>query len=185
MKKIILSLFSLSILLASCQDEPTIIDAELHLDGVNNTAPSFDPMIYTCAARFSAGITAEHFGKDLEEVEFFFIELPEQVKVQVFAQGTPTEPGAMLYEADVSANITPNGWNRHTLTSPVQVIGQDLWIALECSQNSRKQTVGCDVGPAVSGGDMIFTEANNRWETFRDLTGSESINWNIRGQLSE
>ena len=185
MKKFLFCLFSISLFLSSCQDEPIIIDAELHHDGENFTAPFFDAMSYTCAARFSGGITSEYTGLNLTEVEFYFNELPEQVVVQIYGQRSSEEPGVLFYEADVSTSLTPNSWNQHTLTSPVEILGQDLWIALSCSQVSRKQTMGCDAGPSVIGGDMIFTETNNQWETFEQLTTTESINWNIRGQVSE
>lgn len=185
MKKILFLFLGLSFLAISCQDDPVVINADLHLDGVNNTAPIFDPSIYTCAVRFSAGVTSGFFGKDIEEIEFHLTDIPNQIIVQVFAEGTRTLPGTLLYEADVTSSVIANSWNRHTLTSPVSIVGEDIWVAVEISQSNRIATIGCDSGPAVSDGDWVNTNERMRWETFRELTGTESINWNIRANVSE
>jgi len=47
------------------------------------------------------------------------------------------------------------------------------------------QTIGCDAGPNSTGGDWLYQESDGRWLTFQQRTTTESINWNIRGFVSE
>ena len=185
MKNIFFLLLGISFLAVSCQDDPVVISADLHLDGVNATAPTFEPGVHNCAVRFSAGVTSGFFGKDLEEIEFYLADVPNQINVQVFAEGSRTEPGDLLYEEDITNEVNPDSWNLHTLSSKIPIVGEDIWVAFEISQLSRIATIGCDSGPAVPDGDWVFTSETNRWETFRELTGTESINWNIRANVSE
>jgi len=171
-------------MLISCQDDPIVIDADLHLDGINFSAPTFNAGTYTCAARFSAGVTTEFFGQEISEIDFYLADIPNQVTVQVFGEGTATEPGTLLYQSDVTSTVIDNSWNRHVLTDGVFISGEDLWIAVEISQTSSIPTIGCDRGPAVPSGDWVNIDGIT-WRTFRDLSVTESINWNIRANVSE
>lgn len=185
MKNLLFAFLSLSILFISCEkDDPADLNtAELQHDGDNNTAPLFDPGTYSTAVRFAAGITNEFIGKNLTEIEFYMANVPTTCILKVFAEGTQAQPGWELYSADITSSIRPGEWNTHQLSTAIPIRGDDIWFALEITQNQRLQTVGCDFGPAVSGGDWVFTETDNAWLTFRVLTGTESINWNIRGQI--
>jgi len=182
MKKILFILLGLAFLAISCQDDPIVIDADLHLDGVNFSAPVFDPGTHSYAVRFSGGFTTEFTGREINEVEFYLADIPNQVIVKVLGEGTSSLPGNLLYEADVTSEVVANSWNQHSLSDAVPLFGDDTWIAIEISQSNRIATIGCDEGPAVVGGDWINTTG---WETFRDFSGGESINWNIRANLSE
>jgi len=55
----------------------------------------------------------------------------------------------------------------------------DLWIAVVYTITQSTQVVGCDAGPRDANGDYL--KDNTTWTTFLDFTGSESINWNVRG----
>ncbi len=186
MKKLLLLPFCLMLLFTySCQDEPDdIIDADLHLDGENNTAPLLDPMTYITAVRFARGLTSEFSGQQLDEVEIHITDLPSSCKLKIWSEGTQTNPGSVLHTQDVSSILTPNGWNTISVSAPIEIDGNDLWIGFEVEINRQLQTIGCDFGPARSGGDMFFSSDTNTWETFREFTGdTPGINWNIRAYV--
>jgi hypothetical protein len=50
--------------------------------------------------------------------------------------------------------------------------------------NDVLQSIGCDAGPAAPDGDWLYQDSDQEWQTFRQRTG-ESINWNIRGKVTD
>lgn len=185
MKKLLFFSFSLFLFFSACKKEdlPDVDNAELRRDGDNNTAPQFDPGKIIFGVRFASGITNEFTGQNLTEVNFHILNSPSRCIVKVYAEGSQNEPGAELYSKDVTASLNPGEWNAHVLDTPIEVTGDDLWLAIEVTHGTALQTVGCDFGPAVPGGDWVFPETETNWLTFRNLTTTESINWNIRGQV--
>ena len=70
------------------------------------------------------------------------------------------------------------------LLAGVRQVHGDLWISLAITHSDVQQSIGCDAGPNKSGGDWLFKSADGLWDTYLDRTG-ESVNWNIRGIVSE
>ena len=186
MKKYLFLFLAISFTLVSCEkDEDPITELELHLDGPNQSAPFFDPGTYEAAARFTANYTREYEGKNLEAVEFYLAELPDQCEVRIYDIGSATEPGDLLYSAEIT-NLGSNAWNKHTLNTPLELSGDDLWISIKVTTDERSNIMGCDPGPANSNGDWTFSSEDNAWQTYRDRTNNiVNINWNIRGDVAD
>ncbi len=170
------------LLTAACgKDDENLPDFQY--DRGSNTAPFFEPGTYEAAARFTPVQTGPFEGEKLTDIEFFIVNLPTSCEVKVYGQGTPTTPGDLLYSAAVTGNISANNWNTHTLSTPVNITSEDLWLVVRVIHDSRTNSVGCDPGPAVSNGDWLLDEAGDgEWLTYRARTADVvNINWNIRG----
>lgn len=184
MKNIFLLLLPLLLLLSACgeDEEPIVQTATFQYDGDNQTAPILDPGVHIMAARFTAAQTNTYQGKTLDRVEFFLLDIPSVVELRIYEANTASTPGDLLYTADLSSDLRSNSWIGHRLTTPLDISGEDLWIAIRVVHNFAAQSLGCDRGPASNNGDWILTDSATSWQTFREVTNNESsINWNIRG----
>jgi len=182
-----MSLFLLAtvIMFASCGEDENEGETLLRYDGDNDNAPNFPAAIYIAAVRFPSNIMTTYEGQQLTAVEYYIYERPNDAILKVYSGDGMVTPLAELRSQDISANITPNSWNRFTLSSPLEITGEEIWIGLDYEILDTRQVIGCDAGPNVRNGDFIFRSSDQTWTTFRDLTTTESINWNIRGILTE
>jgi len=184
MKKAIFALSLLVICLSfSCNDDETVTnDSELSYDQGPNSAPIFGAGVHLAAARFPSPLTEGFSGQNLDRIDFYLVRTPSNTKIRVYDEDTPTNPGTLLYEADVTSTVSPDSWNSHTLTEDLEISGRDLWIAIEFTHSDERNTIGCDIGPAQSNGDWVLEGNQVEWQTFRDFTNNAvDINWNIRG----
>jgi hypothetical protein len=156
------------------------VTVELRYDADNADSPNLDGATYEAAARFTAAETAGLVGGTLVEVEYFISGAPDGCAIKVYGAGTATSPGAELYAADVTADVTANSLNTHVLQSNVEIPSGDLWIAVEFSHAARQRTIGCDPGPADPDGDWLYASTDGDWIPFHTRYPI-SVNWNIRG----
>lgn len=180
------TLFALGIIISGCtkDEDPIIVGSRMSYDGDNNTSPFLPAGPYEAAAHFPISNIPEAEGRELVAVQFNAYEVPNEYGfIKVYASNGSNTPGVELYDQEISGEIIANQWNTHTLTTPVPIDGNGIWISFAFSHLGQQQTIGCDAGPGVSNGDWMFDGSDNRWQTFRVRTG-ESINWNIRGVLS-
>lgn len=157
----------------------------LSYDGDNNNAPALAQGIHQLAVRFPASYLTDAVGKKLHEIEAFLIPGAVSYKLLVRDKGTSSSPGAVLFEKDITANVDAQKWVIIKVDPPLEITGEDLWIAVEVEHNATAQTIGCDNGPRKEGGDWIWDSISQNWETFLGRTGTESVNWNIRGHLQD
>lgn len=166
----------------SCGDDPE--DQLLNYDGDNVSGPVFNPGAYVTAARFPANIMSIYTDNVLTAVEIYIIETPASGRLVILSgDGSSSTPTGEITGQSVGT-LNANSWNTINLNQPYQIDGSEIWIGLDFSVNSSIMVTGCDAGPANTNGDLLFQDADNEWTTFRDLTTTESINWNIRGVLS-
>jgi len=183
MKKISFLLLGLVILFSACKDDRSV-DAALRLDGDNQTAPTLPVDTYEAAARFSERIVNPYIGQNLTEVSYYMVGTPQQTTLKIYSGGD-AQPENVVYEASLTGTITENSFNSHVLSEPLPITGEPLWISIKIRQNRTLQTIGCDAGPNTAGGDWLYQESDGRWLTFQQRTSTESINWNIRGFVSQ
>ncbi len=157
---------------------------QLHYDGDNASAVGWNtvPATVTVAARFPNSMTIPWAGLDVTSVEVFVNELNTSgsnlMKVRIYGMGQTYEPGALLYEQE----FTPAGtaWETITLTTPVKVTGEDLWVGYNFTQStSGIYPAGTDGGPADPNGDFVSTGVG--WS---HLYPNIDANWNIRANLT-
>ncbi len=193
MKHLLFFLLGLSLLCMSCGDDddatPTndLIEAELHYDGLNFSAPLLPAGTHTAAVRFTQSELADYVGQSMDEVIFYIQQVPASTILSIREQGANNAPGNVIYSADIGNTVGQNGWNLHILPNPIEITNDPIWVCLEVEHNGELRSVGCDPGPAEVDGDWISSSTNNdTWETLRAFTdGQVDINWNIRARVSE
>ena len=159
--------------------------ALLHYDGDNSSAVGWNtvPVTVTVAARFPNSMTLPYAGLDLTKVQVYVNELntppaSNAMKVKIYGMGTTFEPGPLLLEQD----FTPTGaaWDTITLTTPIKVTGQDLWVGYKFTQTTAGIYIpGTDGGPADPNGDFLSTGVG--WS---HLAPALDYNWNVRAVLN-
>jgi hypothetical protein len=156
--------------------------AQLHYDGDNSSAIGWNtvPVTVTVAARFPNNMTLPYAGMDLTSVELYVNDLnagSNAMKIQIYGMGNTYEPGTLLYEQD----FTPGGanWETVTLTTPVKITGEDLWVGYKFTQTDAGIYIpGTDGGPADPNGDFYSTGVG--WS---HIAPTLDYNWNIRANL--
>ncbi len=174
------ALLSATMLFGACQKDN---DNLLQLDGENATGPLLDAGFHETAVRFTPDLTWRFSGKRLTSVLWYTGPRAVNTEVRIYGPGTGAGPGSLIFSEDVSSSVRPFSWNEYTLDTPVNITGEELWIAIAFVHADRGQTIGCDAGPNRSGGDWLFS-TDNQWRTYIQRTG-ESVNWNIRGKVSD
>lgn len=156
---------------------------ELRHDQGNITAPALQEGTNELAARFTRSDISEIVGGQLERVQVFLQRIPSRIDVVIYDEGTENAPGQVLFMQNVTANVTTTGLQEFRLSTPVTLAEREIWISARVvADQDGERIVGCDAGPAQTGGDHILLSRNFDWNTFRNLSGgAESVNWNIRG----
>jgi hypothetical protein len=157
----------------------------LSYDGSNANAPDLPAGNYVFGVRFPPNETEVFQDSLLTEVRFYVKNPPNSLRVRVYGPGMNEAPGDLLYESNaLTALVETESWYTHTLTEPVTITGEELWLGVSFSHTSNLRSIGCDSGPAVANGDFIFDESLNTWTKFSVET-PESVNWNIRGRVGQ
>jgi|GEM_PF-485740 len=151
-----------------------------HYDGenVDNIGLVAGGTFYT-AVRFPTEMVAPFAHYTLDAVDVYIGDLPTTLKLLVWAAGTTTAPGQVIFEQLVESN--ENSWNTIVFDSPVELSGADLWVGFEITHGAGSYVMGLDGGSTVMDGNWLSEDGIN-WEHLSDygLPG----NWNIRAKLS-
>ncbi|MEI6433850.1 MAG: T9SS type A sorting domain-containing protein [Bacteroidota bacterium] len=158
--------------------------AQLHYDGDQASAVGWNtvPATVTVAARFTNSMTLPWAGLNVTSVEVYVNNLnaapaSNLMKLRIYGMGNTYEPGPLLYEQ----NFTPVGtsWEIVTLTTPLKVTGEDLWVGYNFTQTDAGIFIpGTDGGPADPNGDFLTTGVG--WS---HLSPGLDYNWSIRANL--
>lgn len=134
------------------------------------------------ASYFPATTMSQYSGMKLHLVEIFISGNPNALELHVWGPGSPNTPGTLLHSQSVPA--AANSWLMVTLTDPVLVTGQDLWIGYAVTHAAGVYPAGNDPGPAVAGfGDMLSFNGSV-WSSVANNYGINR-NWNIAGHLTD
>jgi len=153
-------------------------DIILNYDGPNSSGVGFaNPTIYEVAARFPNSMTLPHAGMMLSKVDVYLYHTDNCVfKIKIYGEGNEYEPGTLKHEQNIAGPFV--GWNTITLTNPIKITGEDLWVGYYVAQAvGGIYPVGCDAGPANPNGHFIKPGVG--W-----TVSSLDYNWNIRGTLT-
>jgi hypothetical protein len=186
MKNYLLLFGLLVFTLSACEkDDPRLTADTLHYDGDNLAAPQLPEGTYEAAAKFTFSKLQRFQGKKLYEVNLYIESVPTNVELRIYGEGDENIPGAILYESDWNG-LNRNSWNDHTLTTPIDITGEELWISVIFTHPSDLRSIGCDPGPAEENGDWLLSYDDPGWQRLYDFTNEEvDINWNIRGQTRD
>lgn len=187
MKKYTFFLFLLTfslLTMTACKDDDEADSGVLNHDGENITGPLLTAGTWQFAVQFPSSQTDDFNGFRMTKIDYFFGAQPAEATLYVYEGGSANQPGNILYQADITNNIQIQNWTSHRLATPITIDGQELWIGIECLLTADGQSLGCDDGPAENGGDWLYSDEDNEWQTYRYRT-NESVNWNIRGILEK
>lgn len=178
-----LCLAGLLVLGSGCKKDQ--VDDILNYDGENATGPILEAGYHELGARFTSNRTSAFSGRQIIAVQYFMGAKPQAAEVRIYGEGSPTNPGPLLYSADITDEIRALRWSEHILSTPVDIANEDIWITVGVTHAASQQSMGCDAGENYTGeGDWLFQDADFQWLTFANRTG-DRINWNIRGKVSE
>ncbi len=158
-------------------DNPVI----LHYDGENSDAIGLtNGGTMYMAARFPSAMVGQYAYYTLETVSVYINDAPTATTVRIWSAGTSTAPGTLIHQQ----NFTPvaNSWNTITLTTPVTLDGNDIWIGYNLTHQAGEFSAGCDNGPANPDGAWISTNGSS-WSRLYELAPTLDYNWNIRGTI--
>lgn len=179
--------FFSALLMFSCQEDPVNNEPDinapfvaLNYDGSNQDAPLLPTGNYEAAIYFPASELNDLTGGKLIEVYYYIRELPASCTIKIYSKTSDSSPVELEYSAATGSDLLPNTWNKHILSTPVEITGEDIWIAVSLGHGADTRSIGCDPGPAVSGGDWLFDSGDGNWIPLSQRAGI-SINWNIRG----
>ncbi|MFH1296970.1 MAG: T9SS type A sorting domain-containing protein [Bacteroidota bacterium] len=160
--------------------------AVLHYDGDNASAIGWSsaPVTVTVAARFPSAMTVPYAGMELISVEIYLYDQnptgTNTKTIKIYGMGTSYEPGELLYEQTFTAPQA--SWSTITLTTPVMITGEDIWVGYEFTQEVTGIYIpGTDDGTNYnSNGDFLSTGVG--W-THLGNNPALMYNWNIRAHL--
>ncbi len=183
MKKFIILFLAIG-LLACSSDDPTVSENELRYDGANANSPIFPAGNHEAAARFPSFITNDLVGKGIRSIEIFVYNVPQTFSFNVYSGGSAAGPGALIFSEELSSQMVANSLNSIAFDNPIPINGE-IWLSASWNQKDTEQVIGCDAGPANPNGDWLYLSSDgDEWTSFRDRS-EESVNWNIRGILTD
>lgn len=182
-----ISLITTTLLFSSCEpdnisEEPEIVSplVALNYDDRNQDSPSLPAGNYEAAIRIPATDLSDLQGGELIEIYYYIREKPSSATVKVYKKSDSNSPVEQVYSAATTSEVKANSWNKHILSTPVEITGDDLWLSVKLGHTENTRSIGCDPGPAVENGDWLFDDADSEWLPLSDRSAI-SINWNIRG----
>ncbi len=152
----------------------------LHYDGDNDDAIGLTSGgSFHVAARFPSDMVAQYSGYVLQSVDVYINDVPNPSTLYIWGAGSANAPGAVLHQQNFTG--TAASWNTITLSTPLTLTGQDIWVGYSVTHAASEYPAGCDAGPANPNGDWISTDGS----TWAHLAGyGLDYNWNIRALIS-
>jgi hypothetical protein len=153
----------------------------VNYDGDNYTGVGDGGTTFEGGARFRASILGAYTGGELQMVQFYYYQAATGLSIKVYDAGTSTDPGALLLDQTVDlGSLTVGDWNEVTLSTPIPISGNDLWVVLRVEDaTGANYPFGVDAGPADPDGD--FVNDSGVWQHLNDF--GLNYNWNIRGVI--
>lgn len=153
------------------------------------TAIGYGTVTFTVATRFTSDDLTEVVGRSIRKIDFYIrgssgTNITTNDTVKVWEGGSYGNPGALVYKADVTSEITVDTWTTHILTTPVEIkAGKEYWVGYRATASSD-YPFATDRGPMVSGkGGWIYS--NNQWKELTELNSSLNYNFLIRAVVGE
>ena len=132
---------------------------EVHYDNENAGGVGSSKKDLIIAAKLNADMLAPYVGHKLSAIEVYIHNAPvgNTGVVQIYAAGTSTDPGDLLYSSS-PIHVDSNAWNTIALSAPVTIPASDLWIGFEAlsGPSGSHSWAGCDSGPNDPDGQYVY-----------------------------
>ncbi|GAB1419667.1 hypothetical protein MASR2M12_24320 [Bacteroidales bacterium] len=136
----------------------------LHYDGDNDDAIGLtNGGSFHVAARFPSDMVAQYSGYVLQSVDIYINDVPNPSTLKIWGAGSANAPGTLLHQQNFTG--TAASWNTITLSTPLTLTGQDIWVGYSVTHAASEYPAGTDVGPANPNGDWISTDGST-WTTW-------------------
>lgn len=132
------------------------------------------------AAKYTGDFYGDYMGTYVTSVSFYAYAAPvnNTMTVRVYGQGSFAEPGELLAE-ETTNNVILSYWNEITLSEPVLLDGQDIWVAVEFTQPEGGYLMSYDDGLCVTNSNWSRTNGGAWGET--QIVGGNQIGcWMIK-----
>jgi hypothetical protein len=151
----------------------------LNYDGPNNNAigKTAGGEFYV-AARFPASLINILEGSTIQSVDVYIEGLPIRAALKIWGAGTTTTTGPLLHTQ--SFTPTASSWNTITLTTPLAITGEDIWVGYSLETAPQVYPAGIDGQLTNPDGNWISADAIV-WEHISQY--GVSGNWNIRASV--
>jgi len=159
---------------------PPTDDVTLTWAGPNSSAVGLTgPNEWEAAGKFPASVVNEYAGMELTTVRVFVNDPDpaDAMAIKVYGMNLDYLPGELLIEQAFTPLMLD--WNEITLSTPITLTGEDLWIACYVDQTTITFPLGVDAGPANYNGDWISTGPG-----WGHVSSTIDANWNIEGILT-
>lgn len=179
MKRMLLLVFT-ALSLVACQDDDDLQGAGnvLNLDGPNVTGPILEAGTHRFAVQFYEEDLDPFAGQSLGGLRIFVGQAPASMRLSVY-RGGEASPSREVTALNVTSFGQVRRFIDYRLPDLVPIDpGTFLWVEAEVELLEAQQSIGCDDGPAIEGGDWLWS--GDRYIPYIERTG-ESVNWNIRG----
>lgn len=183
-KRFLLSIILIGLQLCCSAADPDSVkssgeDVVLKFDSGNVSSPLLPADTWEAAVRFPVTTTLDVTRGELTEIHYYVNDTPETCILKIYSQASVSQPGGLIYSANVLPEVTSPRWNTHYLSTPVRITGRDIWVSLQFRQNREMRTIGIDGGAGKLDGGRLYRKSDNSWSTLQAVS-KLNANWNIR-----
>lgn len=143
----------------------------------------------TVASRFTAEDLTEHVGKAIRMVDYFIrgksgSDVTTNETVKIWEGGSFGNPGTLVYQKDVSAEMVIDKWSTHIVETPVEIkSGKEYWVGYSAKASSG-YPFATDKGPMVDGkGGWI--NSGSSWKQLKEVNSNLDYNFLVRAVLGD
>jgi hypothetical protein len=156
-----------------------MIDGIMYYDGDNASSigwlTSYDLI---AAVRFQNDQTSMHVGQEIESIDIYINDLPVgDITVYIWSKGGFINPGATTVLAEKTVTPVAHSWNTVTLTTPVQVTGDEIWVGFKFTTPAGGNTLGIDGASVIPATNYL--KIDDVWSEF-----TNGGNFNIRANVT-
>jgi Secretion system C-terminal sorting domain len=156
---------------------------QVHYDGDNdNNAVGDGGTTFFAAAKYRSDLFTDLIGGEFQSVDFYIQDMPTGLTLYVWDHTGDPDPGTVLEMQSIDlGTITADSWNTVTLSSPITITGDILWVGLEIEDATGNAfPLGIDAGPNDPDGDYVNDAGT--WDHLADF--GIPTNWNIRANVN-
>jgi hypothetical protein len=161
-----------------------LVDGTMNFDGDNASAIGLQSSCDVYAAvRFQNDQTSMHVGQEIESIDVFINDLPiGDITVYIWSKAGFIEPQAYTILSEKTVTPVSHSWNTVTLTNPVRITGDEIWVGYKFTTPAGGNTLGIDgetLTPARN-----YLKSGIAWSEFYGMEISGIGNFNIRANVA-
>ncbi|MCL2289832.1 MAG: T9SS type A sorting domain-containing protein [Bacteroidetes bacterium] len=128
----------------------------------NNATPLIE-----VAAKYPTSVYCDKMGTYITKVAYFMYQpvTNNTLTARVYGSGSYNSPGEVLAQATIT-NAMSGNWNEITLSTPVLLDGQDIWVAFEFTQPVGGFPISYDEGDAIENSNWTRSDGGGWRQMF-------------------